>query len=164
MWDQVVDTAKRAAREEMKAEYWAEMIKLGSPGMKRFLNNRTSALEILTPIIKEVDETTPAVLSTRLHAKLHELKMSLKGKSTRFLPDIERIERLALDYIKKGDELRTLFRQQVIDPDAHQQLMEDYRQRSEVIQSGLKDAKKLTKSGNIFQKFGAIVNWERLRE
>jgi len=161
MWDKV-HNAKGAEREEvMKNEYWAAMIERGSP-VKRFRNNRASALEILDPIIKEVDETTPAVLSTRLKAKLHELQTLFKGNSAnlKFLKDIES---RAFDYMKKGDELRRMIRQQVYDPDARRQMIEDHRQASEDIQSRFNHAKKLTKSGNIFQKLGAIVSLERLR-
>ena len=149
-----MDTAKGAAaarEEETKENYWAYMIELGSPGIKRFLNDPTSAHKILTPIVNEVAETTPAVLNTRLEAKLHKLKVSL-GASSRFLQDTERE---VLDYMKRGDELRTKLRQQVLDPDRRQKLIEEYQQASKAIQSRFNDAKKLSRSGNIFQKLGA---------
>src|SRR6266545_3316795 len=79
MWSEVDEESGEERERELKDEYWKSMIERGS-SVKRFLYTRQSALEMLTPILEEVDKRSALLLQTEMNEFHLQLKETSAGR------------------------------------------------------------------------------------
>ena len=157
MWSEVDEELGEGRERELKDEYWKSMIERGS-SVKRFLYTRQSALEMLTPILEEVDKRSALLLQT----EMNEFHLQLKETSAGRMMYMELGELVARheDILKRiRGELKDPL---MNDPDQIKDLMEEYQKASVQLQRATEDMRRMKISKRRRIKGFVIVDWRRI--
>jgi len=156
MWDEVEEEEGRRREDELKDKFWKTMIERGS-SVKRFLNTRESAFDVLAPIFEEVNRTNVLLLQKEMTDLKMQLKETSAGKalSLNFEDLVTRQQTL----LRK---LRSELRESKLNPDELQQLAEESGKLSEQLRRATEDLGKKISIGERIQQFSRSIDWTRL--
>ena len=157
MWDDVDEETGAEREKELASVYWKSMIARGS-SVKRFLNNRPSAFEILTPIINEVNKTS-ALLLQREMVNLQIQLCRTTADRTLFLE----VEELVARHQRALARIRGGLTEPSFDQEQLQEVMEEYQRTSAQLQRTVEDMQRVRVfTGDGFKKLVITKNWKRL--
>ena len=137
MWDEVDERTGDARENELKNKYWKAMIERGS-SIKRFSLSRTSAFEVLEPILGVVSRRKTLLLQREVEDLGLKLNQTRAGQ-TLFL----QLEELVGAHEDKLNSIRRELRDPSLTPYQLNLLMEDYQKISLKIQETTDEAKRM---------------------
>jgi hypothetical protein len=157
MWDDVEEETGAQREKELASVYWKSMVERGS-SVKRFLNNRSSAFEILTPIINEVNKNSALLLQTEMTELGLQLRQTTAGRTLFVeLEDLVARHQRALSRIRGGLTEPSLDQEQLAE------VMEEYHRVSAQLQRAVEDMQRMKVStGEWFKKLVIKKNWKRI--
>jgi len=157
MWDDVDEETGAGREKELASVYWKSMIERGS-SVKRFLNNRSSAFEILRPIINEVNKNSALLLQKEMMDLRLQLRQTTAGRSLFVeLEDLVARHQRALSRIRGG------LTDSAFDQEQLKEVMEEYQRVSAQLQRAVEDMQRMKVStGEWFRKLVIKKNWKRI--
>ena len=157
MWDDVDEETGAEREKELGSVYWKSMIERGS-SVKRFLNNRSSAFEILTPIINEVNKNSALLLQKEMMDLRLQLRQTTAGQ-TLFLE----LEELVARHQRALSRIRGGLTEPSLDQEQLQEVMEEYQRVSAQLHRAVEDMQRMKVStGEWFKKLVIKKNWKRI--
>src|SRR6266545_2703008 len=156
MWNEVEEEVGNKREEELKSEFWRTMLDRGA-SIKRFLNTRESAFEVLAPIFKEINKRNALLLQK----EMNDLKLQLKETSagrTLYLA----LEDLLVRQQNTLAKIRSELKEPNLDDDELQQLMDEYLNVLDQLQRARKDLQRMKIStGDHLLQVARSIYWTR---
>jgi hypothetical protein len=129
MWDKVDDQVGSDRERELE-DLWRANIERGS-SMKRFLCNRPSAADVLSPILEKVTKS-----SLRLQREITDLNMTLKQTSAARALFLQ-LEKLLRECQQRLFTVRDEFRNPLLDKNELLRLEEEYKRSSFLLERAM---------------------------
>jgi len=137
MWDEVDENTGRYREIDLKNSYWEAMIERGST-IRRFLLTRSSAFEVLEPILRELNKRKALLLQREVE------DLGLKLNETRAGQTLSlQLEELVDSHEEKLNRIRSELKDPSLTPTQLRLLMEDYQTISRQIQDTMDNAKRI---------------------